>query len=188
MDDLKNLWQTQEVVEMKFTVEELRAKAAKFQRRIRRRNLREYLAAMIVAVWAGVACWNIPQFLPRIAFACIVAGAIYYAWHLWRWGSATPAPAEMGAADSFRFYRHELQRQRDLVSGVWKWAVMPIMPGLILLAAYNVAVAPSPERWKPVVSALLQAALISVVVWLNMRAAQRLDRRIAELDQESGAA
>jgi hypothetical protein len=39
MDDLRNLWQKQEVEEVKMiSVDELRVKAAKFQSRIRWRN------------------------------------------------------------------------------------------------------------------------------------------------------
>ena len=56
MDDPRNLWQTQEVEEMRISVEELRAKAAKFNGRIRWRNVREYVAALIVIVWGGPAC------------------------------------------------------------------------------------------------------------------------------------
>ncbi|MGA8030384.1 MAG: hypothetical protein WB992_24850 [Bryobacteraceae bacterium] len=186
MDDPRNLWQTQEVEEMRFSVEELRAKAAKFQARIRRRNLREYLAALIVIVFFGVECWRVPLMLPRTAFALLVAAAIYYMWHLHRWGSAMPLPADMGSADCVGFYRHELERQRDLLRSVWKWVLVPILPGMALLATYNITIAPPAERGHQVAYVLLQAGIILAVFWLNMRAARRLDRRIAELDRESG--
>jgi hypothetical protein len=48
MDELKNLWQDQEVEKMEISVEELRANATNLHRRIRRRSLRELLAAAIV--------------------------------------------------------------------------------------------------------------------------------------------
>jgi hypothetical protein len=40
------------------------------------------------------------------------------------------------------------------------------------------------KRWQQVGYVLLEAAIFSRVVWLNMRAARRLARRIAELDRE----
>lgn len=43
------------------------------------------------------------------------------------------------------------------------------------------------ERWRQVGYVLLEAALFSSVVWLNMRAARRLDRRIAELERETSS-
>jgi len=173
---------------MKFSVEELRAKAAKFQRGIGRRNVREYLAALIVMGWAAVACWKTPELVPRTAFALLVAGAIFYAFYLWRWGSARRAPANMGAAACVSFYRGELERQRDLVQSVWKWAIGPILPGFVLLTAYNITVASPGKRWQQVGFLVLEAALLALVIWLNMRAARRLDRRIQDLDREVGAA
>ncbi len=186
MDDPRNLWQTQEVEEMRFSVEELRAKAAKFQRRVQRRNLREYLAALFVIVFCGVACWNTPQIVPRIAFALLIAGAIFYIWYLRRRGFARPVPENMGSATCVRFYRNELERQRDLLHSVWKWVLVPILPGMALLATYNIAIAPPAKRWQQFGYVLLEAAIFSAVVWLNMRAARRLDRRIAEIDRDLG--
>lgn len=184
MDDPRNIWQTQEVEEMRFSVEELRAKAAKFQRRIRRRNLREYLAALIVIVLFGVAAWKTPQIVPRVGFALVIAGAIFYIWYLRRWGSTRPLPADMGSADCAGFYRSELERQRDLLQSVWKWALGPVIPGVALLAVYNITSVSPARRWQQVGYVLLETAIFASVVWLNMRAARRLGRRIAELDRE----
>jgi Flp pilus assembly protein TadB len=184
MDDPRILWQSQEVEEMKFSVEELRAKAAKFQRRIWRRNLREYLAGLLAIVFFSVAFWNAKHIVPRIAFASLIAGAIFCVWYLRRWGSAMPLPANMGRADCVRFYRNELERQRDLLRTVWKWALGPIIPGVALLAIYSITSIGPAKWWQHVGYVFLEAAIFSTVVWLNVRAARRLDRRIAELERE----
>lgn len=184
MGDPRNLWQCQEVEEMKFSVEELRVKAAKFQRRIWRRNLREYLAALLVIVFFGVAFWNTRQIVPRIAFAWIIAWSIFYVWYLWRWGSATPVPVNMATAACVGFYRDELARQRDLLRSVWKWVILPIVPGLVLLAVYRLMTAEPGKLWLHLVGVLFEAVLLCGVAWLNMRAARRLDCRISELDRD----
>ena len=57
-DDLKNLWQGQNVEATRMTLEEIRQKAAKFQKRIRNRNLREYAAAVVVFGWFGFYLWQ----------------------------------------------------------------------------------------------------------------------------------
>ncbi len=186
MDDPRNLWQSQEVEEMRISVEELRAKAAKFNSMIRWRNVREYVAALIIIVWVGTGLWKVTDTLERIAFALILMGAIYYIWHLWKWGSAMSLPADLGRADCVRFYQSELARQRDLVGSIWKWAIGPLLPGFALLNTYLIVFPPSSRRFSVVV-AVLQAALISTVIWLNRRSARRLDRRIKELDRELGA-
>ncbi len=91
---------------MKFSVEELRAKAAKFQRRVQRRNLREYMAALIVIGWAGVACWKVSEPLPRIAFAMLIAAAIFYISYLRRAGLREAGPRRFGR----RCLRHLLSK------------------------------------------------------------------------------
>ncbi len=172
---------------MKFSVEELRAKTAKFQRRIGRRNVREYVAALLVIVFFGVACWKTPEIVPRLAYASIVVAMMFYAWYLRRWGSATPAPADMGSAASIRFYRNELARQRDLLRSFWKWALLPALPGLAALAAYRVVDAPAAERWHRTGLILGEAIIFLAVLWMNTRGARRLDGRIAELDHDLNA-
>jgi hypothetical protein len=188
MDDPRNIWQTQEVEEMRFSVEELRAKADKFQRRIWRRNLREYLAALFVIVFFAATYWNTHQVVPRIAFAWIIAWSVFYIWYMWRWGSATPVPANMGNAACVGFYRNELARQRDLLRSVWRWVVLPIVPGLALLAIWKFVSARPEKLWQEVGWLLFEIALLAIVAWLNVRAARRLDRRISELDRERASA
>jgi len=184
MDDLRQVWQTQEVESMKFSVEELRAKVAGFQHRIGRRNLREYSVALVLIAFFGVGCWKTTEMIPRIAFASIVAAAIFYVWYLRRRGSASPTPANMGSAACARFYRDELARQRDLLERFWVWALLPFVPGVAMVAAYSFMSAPPTERWRASVSVIAQAALFAAIVWANLRAAKRLSRRIAELDRD----
>lgn len=183
-EDPKILWQSHEVEEMRFSVEELRAKTIKFQRLIRRRNLREYLAGLVVIVWCGLQFWNSHQIVPRIALAWVIAGAILYIWHLWRRGSASAVPGTMGSTDCVTFYRRELERQRDLIRSIWKRVIGPIIPALAVLALYNIAAGP---RWRQVGTVLFEVALFSSIFWLSMRAARRLDRRIAEVIREQNS-
>jgi hypothetical protein len=184
MDDPRNLWQNQEVEEMKLSVEELRAKAAKFQRRILRRNIREHVAALVVILFLARFLWETPDTVERIEYALLIAGAIYYMWHLWKWGSAKLMPADMGRADCTRYYRGELERQRDLLRGVWKWAIGPLVPGLALGCIYGIATASHADLWRRILGFTVSAAIIVIVGWINLRAARRLDGRIAELNRD----
>jgi hypothetical protein len=184
MDDPRDLWQSQEVEEMKLSIEELRAKASKFQRRIRRRNLREYGAALIGIALFGWNLWTDHNTIERIGFALVIAGAIYYMGHLSKWGAAKFLPADLGRADCLRFYRGELERQRDLLRSVWWWAIGPLVPGLALGLIYGVVTAAPAARWRPTAALLIAAAIIACIGWLNQRAARRLDGRIAELNRE----
>jgi hypothetical protein len=184
MDDLRNLWQKQEVEEVRISVDELRAKAAKFQSRIRWRNLREQAACLLVIVAFGAMSLKTPQTIPRIAFALIIAGAIYVAWHIQKWGSPKVVPTDMGRANCAEFYRDELERQRNLLRSIWKWYLGPLIPGLSLLVIYRIWVTPSDRRWFPIAYAVVAAAFFWLIGWLNQRVARRLEGQIAELDRE----
>jgi hypothetical protein len=46
-NDLGNLWQEQETEKMTITLDELKLKATRFDRRIHWRNLREYVAGFL---------------------------------------------------------------------------------------------------------------------------------------------
>jgi hypothetical protein len=184
MDDLKQIWQDQEVEEMKLSLEQVRTKAAKFQRRIQWRNWREYAASAFVVVMFGIYFVRSTHTLERIANALIIAGTIYMAWHLHAKGSAKSLPADMGRADCMGFYRSELARQRDLLRGIWRWALGPMIPGLALLCIYRTVSSPPVRPWEVVGSAAPLIVIFWAIGWLNLRAARRLDRRVAELDRE----
>jgi hypothetical protein len=187
MDDPRGLWQNQEVEEMKISVEELRAKAAKFQRRMRMRNIREYIAALVVIGIFTLFFVKMTDTIPRIGFAMIIAGSIYYMFHLWKWGSSKSVPAEMGRADCLHYYRDELARQRDLVRSAWLWAVGPIAPGMALFFAWDIVTSPPAQRWRRLAGISISIAILIAVVWANRHAARRLDRRIAELNRDLAA-
>jgi len=188
MDDLRQVWQSQEVEEMKFSVEELRAKAAKFQRRVKNRNLRELLAAAIVVVWCGVGFWKTDQAAQRVISALLITGAAYVMWYIWTKAGAKSVPEDIGRAGCASFYRAELVRQRDLAGSVWKWYIGPIVPGIALAMIYGIVTAAPARRWVEIAWTVAVAALFWGVGWLNQRGARRLDRRIAELDRELGSA
>ena len=184
MDEIRNVWQKQEVEVMKMSVEELKAKAVKFEGTIRRRNLREQAACALVIVWFAVMFFRIPVTIPRIAFGLMIAGAIYVAWHIQAWGKGTPPPAsEMGGNACVRYYRRELERQRDLLNSVWKWYLAPLIPGLALFVTWCVFIAPPDRRWFPVTFAVVCVATFWGIGALNHRVARQLDRQIQELEQ-----
>jgi hypothetical protein len=184
MDELRDLWQKQGVEEVKISVDELRAKAAKFQSRIRWRNLREQAACLFVIAAFGAMSVKTPQTVPRIAFALIVAAAIYVAFHIRKWGSPKVLPADLGLANCVGFYRDELERQRNLLRSIWKWYLGPLIPGLSLFVIYRIWVAPPDRRWFPIAYAVAAAAFFGLIGWLNQRGARQLEGQIAELNRE----
>jgi hypothetical protein len=179
-ENLKSLWQNQSVEPIQMSLEELRQKAQRFQKRIRNRNLREYAGAVIVFAAFGYYIWRFPVI--RLASGIILAGTVYVVYQLHTRGAAKTVPASMALDSCFEFHRRELERQRDLLRDVWKWYLLPFVPGMVIFIASLLRHLPM-DKWIRMLPFTLFCTLIFFGVWkLNQRGANKLQRQIDELN------
>jgi len=129
-------------------------------------------------VWGDVR--KVPQPALRISCALTVVAAIYIGWHIHRWGTPKSLAADLGRANCTEFYRPELERQRDLLSSIWKWYFGPLVPGMALFLIYGFVAAPPGRRSFQVIYAMASVAFFWIIGWLNGRAAQRLNVQITD--------
>jgi hypothetical protein len=184
-DDLRNLWQGQPLENTPMLLDEIRARASRFERRISRRNLREFLAGVfVVIVYAGYI-WKLPQPLVRIGSAMIIVGVLFVMWQLYRRGRASRLPADLGAMASLDFHRRQLVQQRDLARTVFRWYLSPFLPGMFVM--FVGLLGPRALQWRylprMVPFLALLAGVFGGIWWINRRGAERLSRQIAELDR-----
>ena len=180
---VQDLWQGQPAEGGALSLDELRTRARWVERRIRRRNRREYVAAVVAVIGFGGGAWIAPTPLIRIGAGLLVATAVFIAYHIHRWGSARTMPADMALTSSLQFYRRELERQRDLLRGVWKWYLLPCVPGLVL---FNVGVARiRPEGIARLgITAIVTLAVFVFLSELNRRAANKIQARLDALERD----
>jgi len=179
-DHLKNLWQNQNVEPVQMSLEEIRQKAEKFQKRVRNRNLREYVASLVVIGCFGYYFWKFPDL--RLGSALILAATVYIVYQLHSRGEAKAVPASLGLGTCLEFHRRELERQRDLVRDVWKWYLLPFVPGLVAFLVVPLLRQP-PHKWILAAPFVVLCAIFFYGIWrLNLRAADRLQRQIDELN------
>jgi hypothetical protein len=189
-DDVVALWQTQGE-EVSMSLEDVRLKAQKFEKRITRRNLREYAAAAVTVAVFGIAIWKAPApqaNVLRAGCGLLIAAIGYFVYQLHRRGAAPATPMDMSLTPSVDFYRNTLARQRDAVDTVWSWGMLPFVPGLLV---FTIALMGRPFqdaglelRWRLWVGtyALLTAGLFYLLWRVNKRAARHLQRAIDALD------
>ncbi len=180
-DELIHLWKKQEHEPMQFSIEELRRDSAAFQQRIGRRNRPEYVGVALVVIAFSWMFLRSHDATPRTGFALIIAGALYVAFTLWKKGSVQPLPGALGQADCISFHRRELERQRDLLMGIWKWYLGPLIPGMAILVIGGIANAPANTRWFSEIYAVFCVAIFAGIGRLNQKAAKKLDGQIQEL-------
>lgn len=183
-DHLQSLWQDQPAQGRAMSSDELRHRSQRLTRIVSRRNLREYVAAAVVAIVFGYMAWKAPLPLMRVAGVVSVAAVIFIVYHLYRHGTARAMPADMGLASCLAFHRGELERQRDLLRGVWKWYLLPLVPGLILVCLATLLAHPeqASRAFWPAAGSLVLFVLIGE---LNRHAAKRIQARIDALERDS---
>lgn len=114
--------------------------------------------------------------------ALTIAGSLYVCYQLQKRGSARKLPAEPGLKTCLEFHRTELVQQRNLLRDVWRWYLLPFVPGFSLFFASQVMQAPW-TRWG--IFLVWFVILFAGIGMLNRWAARRLQREIEALEKES---
>ncbi len=188
-EDMRNVWQMQKTEGVHMSVDEIRLGAGKFSRKIQWRNAREYAAALVVTLFFAFSFARTTDPLMRAGFAIEIAGISYVCWHLYTRGSWHRLPEDLGAASSLQFHRCELQRQRDLLRGVWRWYLGPMIPGLVILMVAIARTNPGHMPhfgWFVSGYAIVCLLLFGFIGRLNQRAARQLQKKIDELNNMGG--
>jgi hypothetical protein len=179
-DDVRRLWRDQPSEEIRMSAQEVRGLAEKFERIIRRRNRREYGAAAFAVVWYCVWAWIAGNAVVSVGCWLVALAALFVVFHLHRHGAARRPPGEQEGMSGLEFYRSELVRQRDLVRSVWRWYLLPFVPGMLLiLVGYWLE---RPGGWHLLPFGIFVAVTFAGIGLLNQRVARKLQRRLDDLD------
>jgi hypothetical protein len=187
--DVKNIWRNQQTEGTIVTLEDIHGRAAKFERRVKSRNIREYVAGAIVIALFGFAAWRMHGWMIELANVMTIAATLFVTWQLHRRGRARNLPDGATAAGLLAFHREELVRQRDMIRSVWVWYIAPFIPGsvMIFLARYFQMHTPgiplAEDHMRIVLGASIAALIMVIIGLLNMWGAARLQNRIDELDK-----
>ena len=180
---VQKIWQDQPVEGITMSAEIIHKRAAKFERRITWRNVREYVASLIAAAFLGYFFVTAHDVLSRATFALFIAAMLWIVVQLYRKGSATRLPGGLDTLTSLRLYRGELERQRAVVRNVWSWYLAPLVPGFVVYTIGYAIKFQRPAAWAGLALMDTIVAGMFFVIWkMNMRAARCLQRMIDELN------
>ena len=187
-DPLRKLWATDTEEKYVMSTAELTERSGRFQSKIQRRNITEYLAAALVIGVFGWLAVTVPVWSVRIGAVLIIAAAMFISWKLNQIASSGKAPSDATIENLASFHRRELERQRDALRSVWKWYLMPFVPGLVVFTVGTAIESGSGNPfWVTATIAAVSLAFNGAVfagVWaLNAHAARKLDDEIRALDE-----
>ncbi|MGC9951611.1 MAG: hypothetical protein ABSF64_35105 [Bryobacteraceae bacterium] len=111
-------------------------RAERFDRKIKARNLRECLAAVLVAAFFAFVAWKSPNALARAGHLVVAASGLWIVFCMLRYGREAPPPApDRSAADFERALLRKYDHQIRLLKNVKYWYLLPPYVGLLLASA-----------------------------------------------------
>jgi hypothetical protein len=183
--DVKTVWQTQSAEGTSMPLEEIRGRVGQLEKKLRKR----YTVGGIVCVFIMVAFTRTlfvqSNLIEEIGSVLTVIGAAYIGYQILLIRKK-PIGAVVGETEwstSAKFYRSELERQRDFHRGLWFWSRLVIfLPGPLIRLIGRAVVHPELVHriW---VVAILFIMLAITGVATNLWRAREYQRDIDELDQ-----
>ena len=182
-DDIRRLWrgQADDLPDLSLDIVQMRSRM--LERRVQRRNIAEYAAALVVVAFVLPRILAAPNRVMAAGGGVLLAGIAYVTYRLRAFGSARSMPAALATRSCVEFHRAELERQRDLLRNVWTWYLLPFWPGmgLILIGA----TIEWPDRWPFALGLVVLAVLMAFqIAWMNKRSARTLQEMIDRLKEE----
>jgi hypothetical protein len=178
----QELWQAQALDAPRVSLGYVRHRSREFERRTQIRNGLDYAVCALGAAFIGWYALMINLPIMQAGLALSLAAGLYITvrWH--RLAGAARSPGDAAVLDTLRFYRAELERQRDARRNNWRWWLPPSVPGLVLVFA-SLLLEFSPVPWRLVGFAagctiVLTALGVAFYEW----SARRIQREIDALD------
>lgn len=191
-DPMTSAWKSQPAEGIGISLEDVRRRARRLETRVFRRNAREYVACALVVAAFGYYAAVFPFAMVRAGCGLVIAGALFTVFRLHKMGAARSMPADVALRTCVGFERRELERQRDLLLGVWRWYLLPFAPGLVVfllgLFEFTMRQPHASEHTGTIVTVFALTAVGCAVVFvgvakLNHWAARKLQREIDALDR-----
>jgi hypothetical protein len=186
-DDLRRIWKSQADDLPGVSLDIVQARSHMLERRVHRRNIGEYAAALVVVAFVLPRIWTAPNGVLAAGGAVLLAGIAYVMYRMHAFGSARTMPADLAVCSCVEFHRAELERQRDLLQNIWTWYLLPFWPGMGLILIGSTL--EHPERWPFALGTAVLAVLMAFqIAWMNKRSAKTLQEMIDRLKENPMAA
>lgn len=175
--NIQRMWNEQPREGQAMSIDEIRQRAQRFERRVRRNNV---ITALLIVVIVAVELRQIsiePELLERVGDSLTIAAFVYLAYWYRRHALGQTAAAGPATTQSVDFYREQLARQRDLSQHPWGY-LLPFVPG-VGLSLFGSALERSPAQNAAIAG--FAVALFIGTAWWHRRSARQLQQEIDEL-------
>ncbi|GFE79885.1 hypothetical protein GCM10011487_18850 [Steroidobacter agaridevorans] len=136
-DPIKALWRAQSTEVPAMSVSYVRHRTGELHRAFRIRNWLEQGAGVLGFAGCLVVILMAPHPWVKAAAALILIGGAYSGWQWHRRTASFRTDPSKSSEASLSFYKHELERKRDIHRTLWRWYLLPIAPGVIAMLSWN---------------------------------------------------
>lgn len=150
-DPLKALWRGQPAEVPAMPVAYVRHRVTELDKALRIRNALEQGACVVALVWCAVIFATASDIWLQIGVGLLLLG-VAFSFVQWRRRVAVQrAQGSESACTGIVFYRRELERKRDMHRTLWRWYLLPMMPGAVVVLTWNFfgnpAMSGTPTPW-----------------------------------------
>jgi hypothetical protein len=177
--ELKNLWKSSGD-EFQINLEKIRnaysleKKVDRFDRTLFWRNIREYLAVVLVIAIFGFYIFYLPMsLLTKIGSVLIILASIFYACKIWYTRKQKkPITIELALVDELKALKEYLVLESKMLKDIFKWSLLPSIPGLLL---FHIGTYPFSQLLglNSVMGMTFIIATYIGVWWINQRAVKK---------------
>ena len=176
--DLKALWKGQETETDPMTLEQIHALTRKYDRKMRI-GLWVLPFGLVATGVLGAQAWMTrPDPLGRLGAVLYLLGMMASFALIARVAFAWRDPAEPAGA----YLRRRLERQLANLKGGWVLAMLPIVPGMVVIYLWILEHNHGPA-WQPWPPLVVMAAVVGFVMIRARRGARRIKADLEELDR-----
>lgn len=141
----------------------VRHRVNELDKAFRIRNALEQGACVLALVWCAVVIATSSDVWLQVGITLLLLG-IVYSLVQWRRRVAAHRPQASDAASAgIVFYRRELERKRDIHRTLWRWYLLPMLPGAAVVLPWNFFGHPELKG-----TLIPWFALATVVVWITI--------------------
>jgi hypothetical protein len=187
-DDLEQLWKTQPV-DPAVKGEEMRQiilkKTEKFDRTIWWRNIRETVAAAVLAAMGAYGAWAQHDAFGRASSVILVAASLWIIYYMWRHGTEPPDPNPDQTLEGYQRalvlkYDHQIR----LLRNVKLWYLAPLYAALLTasMGTFKERAVRGALTWLDGLVPLFYTLLFEGIWWLNeVYGVRKLERLRAQV-------
>jgi len=179
--DIRQMWRQQSRQDQAMSVEEVRRRAADFDRKVERWKQVGTLTVALLIVKNVWEVWVDTDLLERAGDCLMLLALLFIAYRFWRHSRAEVVPSTLGLASCLEHYRARLLRQRELSRDAWAF-ILPFVPGFGLIIVGRAF----EGRPTSQVALLIAVAvgIFAAVLWTITRGRRTIEREIDALTGE----